>query len=1620
MNCKLNKRLIIILTIMMGLVFSMTTPVLALTSGTVNIRVSDGNDDAEEDVSDGDMDRGSSDLEMIHESEDQIVGIRFRNITIPQGSTITNAYIQFTTDEVSDGATDLTFVAEDVDNAVAFSDDDDDISDRDNTSASVDWDSVPEWGSEGDSGYSQQTPDLTALVQEVVNRGGWVSGNAMVFIITGSGTRIAESYNGSSSKAPLLHIEYTSDVVEVSVSGGSDDAEEEDDGVMYLDSTDLELVNDGGRGDQTVGIRFQSIAVPPGAVITSAYIVFETDETTSEVTNLTIKGEAISDAPVFSSTPYDISNRTTTSQSVIWNIPSWDTYGQKHPTPDLSAVVQEIVGTAGWASGNDMAFIISGTGQRVASAYEDDQTPPLLHIEYSEDPVPIITVDKNSIGGSCYQGASPSDTDFTLINTGSVTLDYTVADDATWLSLSPSTGSGSLSAGSSVEYAINFSTSGLAVGTHEATITLASADAPNSPVEIPVSVTVLTAPEATTCGNVPLYAQNLVSPAILILLDISSSMTSMMNVSAAENNPQTPDLTTIVQEIVDRAGWVSGNAMAFKIEGSGHRTAVSYNGNSGSAPLLHVAYNDGSDHEIDIRVSQGTDDAEETVGGSGVYLDSSDLEMVDDGGDQVIGIRFQNVTIPQGASISDAYIEFTIDETGSDTTNLTFYGEDSDNPWTYADLDDDISGRTYTTASVSWSDVAEWAGVTQEQRIEIGRDVISDLVKDRSISWGYGTWCNRSPWNTISDYTIVHIGTKAHTEDHQTALQAAISATTSQSGTPFSPSIQAAQNYFDGNKADAIGDAYVDADCQPKFLIDITDGQGNTGSSVSITETNTTNLANSGVTPIGVGFGLEYSAAGQLYKMAEVANEEGEESETDDVYALHEEDGSGVGQPFFAFNKEELIEALSTITESVKGAVFHGSAPAPTTSVDLGDTVIVAKFDAASWTGDVDAVSKDGTTGLWTNVVWTASDELPELSSRSLWTVDDSDTKIEYNGTNFPTHLNTFSCLVEKPIGDIINSTPVVVGAPPFFYPFDNYANFAIQMIHTTPRDTMIYIGANDGMLHAFNLADGVEEWAFVPNSLHAKLAEADTDPLYDRCDAEYCHQYYVDGSPQVADIYADFSGSGAEWRTMLVVGQREGGMNYLALDVTSGQSFSDSNADPAKFLWEFGDTELGQTWADPAIESIAVKDSTDRSWGIFFGSGYVDQPDQSTKEAYMYGLTAHDAGDLWRDFEDNTTNRIPLGNHYLAYVSPTVEFPIGAVVTGGSSGATATVVSNFTSNDILELENVTGTFQDSEWITGNPSGFAVVSGTLTGGGASPNNALAAPMLADLEGDYIADRIYVGDLYGKMYRIRDIGQNMTPDVTTLFDFNQADPNKTPIRAKASYAFTETANEIMVYFGTGIYESQADKQNDFQQYFFGLRDGATLADTYELGDLVTLQAKFVTVDVDGEDKTIRYVSGTNDTNASWKMQLYEGTFSDGPASTGTERVIAEPLVVAGIVFFTTFIPDENVCAGAGETWVFALDYESGLTKTEPIFDLNKDGQFNDDDLVEIDGEMIVPIGIKVGRGKGSYPVLHKDIMFITTTGDGDDGGGSGNDEEGFFAQQINLPERRARLESWRNE
>jgi hypothetical protein len=168
------------------------------------------------------------------------------------------------------------------------------------------------------------------------------------------------------------------------VANGADDVEESATGSMYTNSSDLELVYDGSN--QVVGMRFGGVNIPKGVTITNAYLQFKVDETSSEVTNLTIQGEATSNAAAFASTALNVSARLRTVSAVSWFPSPWLTLlaaGPEQRTPNLMPIVQEIVNQTDWVAGNSLVMIVTGTGHRVAEAYEvDPGGAPLLHIDY--------------------------------------------------------------------------------------------------------------------------------------------------------------------------------------------------------------------------------------------------------------------------------------------------------------------------------------------------------------------------------------------------------------------------------------------------------------------------------------------------------------------------------------------------------------------------------------------------------------------------------------------------------------------------------------------------------------------------------------------------------------------------------------------------------------------------------------------------------------------------------------------------------------------------------------------------------------------------------------------------------------------------------------------------------------------------------------------------------------------------------------------------------------------------------------------------------------------------------------------------------------------------------------
>lgn len=207
---------------------------------------------------------------------------------------------------------------------------------------------------------------------------------------------IAMDAEGLSAQSATSSISVLDNVVEVAITTANDDVEEIQNGTIWQNNNDLELAYDnavsgsqGLVGHQHVGLRFRNVAVPKDAVITNAYIQFTADETDNAATTITIKGEYVGDAAPFSYAAYNVSNRTKTTAFTTWQPAPWTTVGAAglaERTPDISAVVEEIVGHAGWVIGNDMVLILYGndTNKRVAESYDGlPSGVAVLHVEFT-------------------------------------------------------------------------------------------------------------------------------------------------------------------------------------------------------------------------------------------------------------------------------------------------------------------------------------------------------------------------------------------------------------------------------------------------------------------------------------------------------------------------------------------------------------------------------------------------------------------------------------------------------------------------------------------------------------------------------------------------------------------------------------------------------------------------------------------------------------------------------------------------------------------------------------------------------------------------------------------------------------------------------------------------------------------------------------------------------------------------------------------------------------------------------------------------------------------------------------------------------------------------------------
>ncbi|BBO87418.1 pilus assembly protein [Desulfosarcina ovata] len=591
------------------------------------------------------------------------------------------------------------------------------------------------------------------------------------------------------------------------------------------------------------------------------------------------------------------------------------------------------------------------------------------------------------------------------------------------------------------------------------------------------------------------------------------------------------------------------------------------------------------------------------------------------------------------------------------------------------------------------------------------------------------------------------------------------------------------------------------------------------------------------------------------------------------------------------------------------------------------------------------------------------SDGAPSLRNRTgqfftgdEYREDPSDNDSEYN--NYVWKL-----------GDIVHSTPVSVAKPPDNY-HTIYSDSSYQDYYDNfkGRETAIYVGANDGMLHAFTsgiydssaktysevdgTALGSELWAYIPNALlpHLKFL----------ADPDYTHVYYVDMKPKVFDAkilddnthYSD-GDLDDNWGTFLIVGLNLGGKQiwtnefdtdddgvddiryfnptYICMDITEPRS--------PVLMWERSYDGLNLSQSSPAI--VKVGDS----WFAVFGSGPT-----------TYDGTSTETGKLF-----------------------VVDLATGEPITSGTD----------------------------DWLFELGEDYAFVN---------------SPVSLDKNLNYSVDAIYFGETYcasatcedpktftGKLYKVavpcnpcdwntttEDPDAVYDEDPTTWYTPTTLYTSDAPFTAPAALSVDDYDN-AWVFIGTGRYLREADKTTQHQEYIIGIKDPFYNEDYdgnyyHNFASSKSLTSSDLFDATDYSVTTAGYVFTSSGTpyggslaTSSFSTLLDDVRGMDGwlreleVSADPSERVVSKSSVLGGIVLTPTFVPNADVCGFGGTTGYYGVYYETGTAYTSNVFDstgesITYDGKTYSSVNVKLTSDSVgappPSAGIHVGREGGT--------------------------------------------------
>lgn len=681
-----------------------------------------------------------------------------------------------------------------------------------------------------------------------------------------------------------------------------------------------------------------------------------------------------------------------------------------------------------------------------------------------------------------------------------------------------------------------------------------------------------------------------------------------------------------------------------------------------------------------------------------------------------------------------------------------------------------------------------------------------------------------------------------------------------------------------------------------------------------------------------------------------------------DVASEWDKDGDGEPDNYIlATEPQKLIDGLNRAIIDVDNRTSSAAAVALNSgSLDANSRLYQARYNSGTWTGEFLSFELDPNTGaVKTPEVWeagalltTAAQGTGWSSNREILTYDGSKgvpfrwasltsnmqdelnkngqgakdvsgseqgvQRLEYlrGSSQHEGKGNNYRVRTGK-LGDIVDSAPVFVGAPAFNYP-DNlessgekYSTFKANNGGRTP---VVYVGANDGMLHAFNANTGAELLAYVPSSVFPRLTRL--------TDSNYKHTFYVDGSPTVGDAF-----NGTTWRTMLVGSLRQGGQGIFALDVTDPSTFKEANA-ASMVEWEFtdkADSDLGYTFSQPSIARMK-----NGKWAAIFGNGYnnteADGSASGNGNAVLYIVDLFTGSPMAKIDTGVGRSQDPSGNNKpngLATVSPIdvdgdriVDYIYGGDLFG-----------NLWKFDVRKT--TAGTWGIA--YGGSPLFVATDAGSIRQPittrpevGLHPQFKTGSQYFNN--GGYV---IYFGT--GKYLEVED---NAVSGTQTQSFYGVWDPDR---GSKPVY------NRV---------------SNLLQQ---------------QILEQTTVTVNSVTADVRiTSNSSITWASDPLSPSAGEHLGWYMDLVNTEAGNTDPfgEKQVTDSILRDGRIIFTTQLPSSTPCDFGGDGWLMELDAADGSRLDGAPFDIDGDGVF--DLVTDANGKQVSPGGLRSTGGAPSAP------------------------------------------------